>query len=43
MKISTKLRIGYIFSAIIVILAGVFIYSSFQQMLIKGRELNLTS
>ena len=32
MRISTKLRIGYLFSAFIVIFAGVIIYTSFKQM-----------
>ncbi|CAB1075372.1 hypothetical protein D1AOALGA4SA_3192 [Olavius algarvensis Delta 1 endosymbiont] len=39
MKISAKLRTGYIFSAAIVIFAGIFIYISFKEMLIKNREL----
>ena len=39
MTIATKLRIGYILSAVIVILAGVIIYISFTQMRIKSREL----
>ena len=39
MKIITRLRIGYILSAVIVILAGVIIYVSFTQMRIKIREL----
>ena len=39
MKITTRLRIGYILSAVIVILAGVIIYVSFTQMRIKSREL----
>ena len=39
MKISAKLRTGYIFSAAIVIFAGIFIYTSFKEMLIKNREL----
>lgn len=38
MRISTKLRIGYILSAVIVIFAGVIIYISFKQMRIKSRE-----
>jgi PAS domain S-box-containing protein len=41
MKISTKLRIGYLFSAFIVILAGVIIYISFKQMHITGINLKL--
>ena len=32
MRISTKLRIGYLFSAFIVIFAGAIIYTSFNQM-----------
>ena len=41
MRISTKLRIGYLFSAFIVILAGAIIYTSFKQMHITGINLKL--
>jgi len=39
MRISTKLRIGYIFSAFIVVLAGVIIFLSFKQIHIANSEL----
>jgi PAS domain S-box-containing protein len=39
MRISTKLRIGYIFSALIVIFAGAIIYLAIHQMDITGRHL----
>jgi PAS domain S-box-containing protein len=39
MRISTKLRIGYLFSAFIVIFAGAIIYTSFKQM--HATSLNL--
>jgi PAS domain S-box-containing protein len=41
MRISTKLRIGYLFSAFIVIFAGVIIYISFKQMHITSINLKL--
>ena len=41
MRISTKLRIGYLFSAFIVIIAGIIIYTSFKQMHITGNNLRL--
>lgn len=41
MKISTKLQIGYLFSAFIVILAGVIIYISFKQIHNTGINLKL--
>ena len=39
MRISTKLKVGYMFSAFIVIFAGIIIYTSFKQMQSSSREL----
>ena len=41
MRISTKLRVGYIFSALVVILAGAIIIASFKQLHNAARELRV--
>ena len=41
MRISTKLRVGYIFSALVVILAGAIIIASFKQLHNSAKELRV--
>ena len=41
MRISTKLRIGYIFSALVIILAGAIIIASFKQLHDAAGELRV--